>query len=438
MIKFNLYDFFSVRRLAYWRWLLWQSQYYPSERQKALQWKLLSGLLDHCFENVPYYRDRWKALGLRRGDFKSLGDLSKLPVISKIDLLNHSDAFKSYRFEKYRPRSLQTTGTTGSPMKVYWDINSNVLELLCQWRYYSWFGYRIGMPFLDIRNFHQHLKGKWAWNWKCRGLETSIFFWNDSNAAECAGMLKKYKVLLWRGNPWAIYQLCRCFKQAGIRDAKPKYITTVGEMLLNYQRDFIENWTGCTIGDNYGLTEHTALMSQCPEGNYHIASEYGIVEILKEDGTPAEPGEEGRIISTGLHNRAFPLLRYDTGDYAVPAGGQCACGRTLPIVKELKGRIEDKVLAVNGKWIASLHWSFKSAAGIRCSQIVQNTAGSIDVYIVAMEEYNQDIQDGIVSGLHAELGDKMEIRVHLVDAVPFRSSKKYKFVVSRIADTKEK
>jgi phenylacetate-CoA ligase len=178
-------------------------------------------------------------------------------------------------------------------------------------------------------------------------------------------------------------------------------------------------------------------MSQCPEGNYHISPEYGIIEILREDGTQAGQGEEGRILSTSLHNMAFPLLRYDTGDYVIPAAGTCACGRTLPIVGELTGRVEDKVLDTSGRWVSSLHRSFKFESGIRCSQIVQNAVGSIDVYIVPADGYNQTIQNNIVRGLLSELGDRMEIRVHIVRELLFRSSKKFKFVINRIQGLKE-
>jgi phenylacetate-CoA ligase len=434
MVKFDISDYLSVGRLLYWRRLLWRSQYDPPEKLANLQWKLLSRLLDHCFRNVPYYKNEWKKLGLVRADFRSLADLSKLPVIGKGHIFDHGELFKADGFSRYRPKPVQTSGTTGSPMKVYWDVRSNVLELLCQWRHYSWFGYRIGTPFLDLRNYRQHLAGPWAWNWKCRGLESSIFFWNESNADECAAMLKKRRIRLWRGNPLAIYQLCLIFEKAGIRGPRPGCVITVGEALRGNERRVIENWTGCAVGDGYGLNEHTVMMGQCPEGSYHVSSEYGIMEILGEDGTPARPGEEGRIISTGLHNFAFPLLRYDTGDHAVPAEGPCACKRTLPAVRELTGRIGDKVLAVNGRWVSCLHRPFKYASGVRFSQIVQKVAGSIDVYIVPSEGFGPAVQAGITDGLRAELGQDMEIRVHLVDALPFQSSRKFKFVVNQLPD----
>ncbi|RQV94550.1 phenylacetate--CoA ligase family protein, partial [bacterium] len=375
MVPFELTDYLSIHRLLYWRHSLWRSQYDSLERQKNLQWKLLSRMLDHCFQNVPYYRERLQKSGLRRENFKSLEDLSKIPVINKKNLLENLEYFKADRFEKYKTRPVRTTGTTGSPLQVYWDRNSNILELLCNWRHFSWFNYRLGMPFLDIRDYHDHLQSKWRWNWKCRALETSIYFWNNSNLDEFADLLKRYKIQFWRGHPNSISQLCRCFDQTGIPAPKPKFISTIGENLLDHERRFIEKWVGNSIADSYGLSEHTALICQCPSGSYHIASEYGIVEILKEDGTSAKCGEEGKIISTGLHNLAFPLLRYDTGDYAIPSNDVCICGRTLPVIYELTGRIEDRVLDKHGRWISCLERSLKTIDGIASAQIVQNLPG---------------------------------------------------------------
>ncbi len=432
MFEFRFSDFFSPRRLLYWRRLLWKSQYFPIERQRALQWELLSGLLNHCFSNVPYYKTLLSSLGLKRSDFNCLEDISKLPILNKNKVLDQNESFKAKLFEKYRPSKRNTTGTTGTPLQVYWDLDTNVMELLCHWRHYSWFGYKLGMPFLDIRSYSQHLSGHFRWNWKCQSLEISSSHLNESNIKAYAKLFKRYRIRFWRGHPHAIDQLCRYLDNAKIYDVKPKYIVTVGEALLEYQRHFIESWTGVFIGDNYGLTEHNALICQCPEGGYHIATEYGLVEIIKEDGTPANFGEEGRIIATGLHNKAFPLIRYDTGDYAILSNQTCSCGRTLPLIEALTGRIDDHVMDVNGRWVSSLYRSFKFVKGIRCSQIVQKEFGAIDVYIVPAKDYNEHIKTLLLAGLHKELGERMNIQIYTVRELPFQSLKKFKFVINRL------
>jgi phenylacetate-CoA ligase len=389
-------------------------------------------LLKHCFENVAYYRKLFGELGLHPSDLRSVDDLRLVPVINKRILLERYEEFKADNFERIRPRQVHTSGTTGTPMSFYWDTDSNVLELVCQWRHFSWSGYRLGEPFLDIRSRILDVPSGYVWNWRCRGLEVSCDNIDSSNIEEYAALLRRYRIKLWRGHPGAISCLCRFLSNAGISDVKPKYVVTFAEPLLGYQRQFIQSWAGVPVCDNYGLVEHNALICQCPEGGYHIASEYGIIEILKDDGAPALPGEEGRIVATGLHNKAVPLLRYDTGDYAVQSDKRCSCGRTLPLVEGISGRLDDRVLRADGRWISGLQREFYFAEGVREAQLVQEQRQNLDVYLVPAEGYGEETEIHLRTKLKKKLGESMKIHIHRVEEIPFRSPGKSKFVVNKL------
>lgn len=432
MVRFEISDFFAPAKILYWHEKLKKTPYFSEKERRRLEWHLLSKVLDHCFENVPFYKTCYKRRNIKRTDIQSLADLQKLPVIHKRDVFQFHDQFKAARFKRYNPKKLHTSGTTGSPLIIYWDQQSNIMELLCQWRHFSWFGYHLGDPFLDIGNFKGHLNKPVEWNWQCRGLLTSIRFWNENNIREFAYTLSKYKIKFWRGNPSALYELCECFSKANIQDVKPDFIITIGETLLPFQKEFIEKWANCPVRINYGLLEHTALICQCPEEQNHIAWEYGIVEIVKDDGTPAKPGEEGRVVSTGLHNKAFPLLRYDTGDFAVRSEKACPCGRTMPILKNMTGRLYDHVLDANQKRIFGLHYAFKNVNGIRYSQIVQDIPGILKVYIIPTPDYNQTAQEQLLKNLFVETGDSMKINILVVESLPYPSERKFKFVVNNV------
>src|SRR4030043_1581655 len=103
MNEFRIRNFLSIKRILYWRGKLWRSQYYSLEKLKALQWKLLSSILDHCFANVPFYREKFTHLGLQRSDFRSLDDLPRMPVINKWTLIDNYDKFKAGNFHKFNP-----------------------------------------------------------------------------------------------------------------------------------------------------------------------------------------------------------------------------------------------------------------------------------------------------------------------------------------------
>ena len=434
MEPFKLSDFFLPHRLVYWRFLLWRTQYYPLEKLRDLQWRYLSHLLDHCFKKVPYYRNLFAEMGLSRSDFKSLEDLSLIPILDKDALREQYEAFKADDFSRYHPRPVWTSGSTGTPLKIYWEPRSNVLQFASIWRQFSWVGYRLGEPFLDIRSGHEFEPSQWyRWNAWCRGLEIDPDKLHDSNVMEYAAILRKFKIKLWRGHPIGIHRLCQLFSDAGIEDIKPKYVFTLAEMLFKYQKKFIESWTGLPLLVKYGLNERCVHIFQCPKGGYHISPEQGIVEIIREDGTPARPGERGRIIGTGLHNLAFPLLRYDTRDYATQSDDRCSCGRTLPLIDSFIGRFDDFLLTADGTWVSALAIQLYDIDGVGLTQLVQNDSFSLDVYIVTTSSFCKRTIGQVVNTFKKRLGTSMDIRVHPVKEIPFyKEGEKFKFVISHI------
>jgi phenylacetate-CoA ligase len=53
---------------------------------------------------------------------------------------------------------------------------------------------------------------------------------------------------------------------------------------------------GAEIADTYGAREAGHLAAQCPScGEYHCSSDTAVIEILREDGSPAASGETGRV-----------------------------------------------------------------------------------------------------------------------------------------------
>lgn len=438
MIEFRFSDFFSPYRLLYWRRLLWKSQYWPVERFRELQWKLLSRILDHCFTHVAYYRNLIKDLGLKRSDFRSLEDLSLLPILEKDVVIQNHEDFKPDNFDKYHAQEVRSSGTTGTPIVLYWDRFVNALELTCQWRHFSWMGYRLGDPFLDIRSEVLDAPNGYTWNWKCRALEFSSDDVNPSNITRYADVIRRYRIKMWRGHPTSLHQFCHLLNDAGIDDVKPKILVASGEVLHPHQRQFMESWAGIPVFDNYGLREHNALIYQCPEGGYHVSSEYGYIEIIKDDGTYAAPGEQGRIIATDLHKRVFPLLRYNTKDYAVQSNRMCSCGRTLPLAERIVGRNDDYLLTSDGRWVTNMRSPLHSVSGIRLGQIIQKYPGSLEVYIVPFDDYKDEYDDILIRVMKEKLGETMDVRLHRVEEVPYRSPGKFKFVINQITRTPPK
>src|SRR5690606_7290 len=88
--------------------------------------------------------------------------------------------------------------------------------------------------------------------------------------------------------------------------------------------------------------------------SYLVQSESAIVEVLREDGSPCEPGEIGRVVVTTLQDLLRPLVRYEVGDYAElgsppEPGSERLAG--FPRLRRIVGRQRSMVRLPDGRCI---------------------------------------------------------------------------------------
>ena len=91
-----------------------------------------------------------------------------------------------------------------------------------------------------------------------------------------------------------------------------------------------------------------------------------MVEVL-EAGAPVPAGTVGDLVCTGLLNADMPLVRYRVGDRGAlaPADEGCRCGRTLPTLATVEGRVDDVLLTPDGRRIGRLDPVFKADLPVR-------------------------------------------------------------------------
>ena len=178
-----------------------------------------------------------------------------------------------------------------------------------------------------------------------------------------------------------------------------------------------------------------AFVSQCEAGSCHVNSEFGIVEVLKEDGQPAPAGESGQIVATGFINPIMPLIRYATGDGAVQGGSPCLCGRASPTLERIEGRLDDVLVTPEGRRIGRLDPIFKTASSIQEARIVQDAADHVRLELVPDPQFTSSDEAVLVQELARRLGPSMRIDVVRVASVPRAPSGKLRMVVREIAAT---
>ena len=106
--------------------------------------------------------------------------------------------------------------------------------------------------------------------------------------------------------------------------------------------------------------------------------------------------------------------------------------KTAILVESLTGRISDRLLTTDGRWVSGLQFVLDSVRNIRTAQLVQREEGTLDVYFVPTPSYTRDCEASVISDLKEKLGRDMEIHIHLVERVPFSATGKFKMVVSKL------
>jgi phenylacetate-CoA ligase len=182
-------------------------------------------------------------------------------------------------------------------------------------------------------------------------------------------------------------------------------VRTVGEGISDELLVDVAEQLNAKLVDMYSSEELGYMAIQCPVQNqYHVQSESLLLEVLREDGSSCALNEPGRIVVTSLLNYATPLIRYEIGDYGELAG-PCSCGRGLPVLKTIHGRVRNMLRHPDGstRWPNFGFRKFMQVAPLRQFQIVQHSLDEIELKIVVDEELMKEQEAAIKEILRESL-----------------------------------
>ncbi len=169
-------------------------------------------------------------------------------------------------------------------------------------------------------------------------------------------------------------------------------------------------------------------------GGKHLFDEYGVTEMIDDDGRPVPDGQPGMLTGTTLWNRGMPLIRYRTGDLSALSSVPCDCGRGLGRLADIATKAEDIVITPDGRFVSPsvLTHPFKPFDQLRASQIIQDAADHVLVKLVPTAAFTDTHRQQLVAGLRLRLGDAMRIVTQIVDDIPSEKSGKFRWVICRL------
>ncbi len=204
---------------------------------------------------------------------------------------------------------------------------------------------------------------------------------------------------------------------------------------MPHQRTVIEKAFSCLLYDFYGMAERVVFATECEKHDAkHINMDFGIVETLSKDGLPADYGSIGRIVATGLHNYAMPLIRYETSDVTVLRKESCSCGRGFTLMENITTKDEDIVTTKDGRYLSSsiLNAVTHNLTSILEHQIIQDDLDHLKFRIVRKPEFSDSDRDFLLESLSEIVGGGMKIEIEYVDSIPRTIAGKFRWVISKV------
>ena len=431
------------RRLRSLFFELRRSQYLAPHDIKAFQEFKLKRMVQHAYNNVPYYRKSMHSIGLRPEDIKTLADLSKLPLLSKQDVRKnlYFDLF-SAKHKKSEMLRVQTSGSTGEPFVIYADKHQLEIRMATTMRAAEWTGWRFGDR--QARLWHQTIGMSLLQvvrekidAWFMRRLFIPAYELRDDNIATFIERVRQHRPILIDGYAESFNFLAQYLQKNSIPPFKPKAIMSSAQIMPDNVRSIIEEKLGAPVFDKYGSREFSGIAYEDEDHDGHLVmAESYIVEILK-DGRPAQAGEIGEVIITDLNNFHLPILRYRIGDLA-QAIESCTETRRrcyFPRVGRIEGRAQAIVVCNNGAWLPGTFFAhyFKDYDHlVRHYQIIQDNRDGFLLKIVPGPVYNKAGMAELISGLGPFIGNNMNILVELVAEIPLVRTGKRTSIVSNL------
>ncbi|MDW3095918.1 MAG: AMP-binding protein [Gammaproteobacteria bacterium] len=412
------------------------SQWQTPEQIKQLQLQRLRELLNHVYINVPFFKDLFTQLSFDPEKVNSLDALTKLPFLTKAIIRENSERLKSNIPDNLA--KFNTGGSSGQPLVFYIGNERVSHDVAAKWRATRWWGVDIGDPELVVWGSPIELGAQDKVRLiRDKLLRTKLLPAFDMSDEKLQGFIKEiidYKPKMLFGYPSALGRIAKYAHEHSIDMTRIgiKVVFVTSEYLYPEQRHLIEKCFGCKVANGYGGRDAGFIAHECPSGNMHITAEDIIVEIIDPQGQPVEIGKSGEIVVTHLATKGYPFIRYRTGDIGVLDDMQCACGRGLPILKEIQGRTTDFVVSQNGSVMhgLALIYVLREITSINEFKIVQETKDATRIYLIVNSDFTEIDRSEIIKGFKARLGEGVEINIECVDKIPVEKSGKFRYVIS--------
>ncbi|HDM76968.1 MAG TPA: phenylacetate--CoA ligase family protein [Deltaproteobacteria bacterium] len=322
------------------------------EDLEQLKLERFQSTLNRVYQNVPFYHDRFKEFQLDPSDFTSLEHIRYLPFTTRKDLSNH------YPYGMFAVplrdilRIHTSVGSGANPTVVGYTSRdlANWKEIVARCLLASEV-----RPNDIIQVVFDYGLANWGRDFKdgAETIEASIIPMSYLPSDKQLLVMRDYRTSVLITTPSLALHLISTLEglEFSAANLALKKCLLLGEQLNDSVRARIEDGLGVKVWGAYGLSEvpGPGIAFECRERQgFHVSEDHFILEIVDPDsGEPLPQGEFGELILTTITTKAFPLIRFRTGDKARLLNSTCPCGLNLSRLEFLPERT-DEVVVIRG------------------------------------------------------------------------------------------
>ncbi|MDC9724097.1 MAG: hypothetical protein PSN34_15185 [Urechidicola sp.] len=403
------YGYFFKKRLKHIRSLY---ELTP-EQLLILENQMLVKQISNAYKKSTFYNALYNKHDINLSQIQSKEDLKLLPIIDKNDIKEFVD--RIYIGSKFKHAS-HTSGTSGTPLKVYYDINCIINEASYNEIFRNNAGHYYGNKVLSLRGALDGSTKEYFDKFN-NILYLSSYHLKQENVNWYYNKIKDFGPNCILAYPSSLETLAMLFENNNLQLKIPLTFTS-SETLYLHQQEKIESTLNTKIYDRYGNAERTiSLVQKSHMGVYHFPKLYSVNEFLKKE----------EIITTNLINPSFPLIRYQVDDILNISNN---------IVESIGGRVDDFLITPDGLRIgsAAMSLAFKKVDNLLMAQIIQDTKEEIKVLIVTNNLFSRKDEFFLLSKIRQKVGDIIIINLIKVNITQIHKTKanKYKLIINNL------
>ena len=416
--------------------MLMESQYWPPEQMLAFQRSQIAQLLRHTRKNVPFYKTRLDPV-FKKNDEIDWDRWHELPILKRHHLVDQRESMLATKlppghgavWEEFSSGSSGTPITTRHNLLQGWVSNA-ALYRSHRWHDMDWFKNSVSW------RGHDGLPSNWPegqeiHSWAPHWIETSqrgkSYYINRAASQEnvIEYVLRKNALYL-AGHPKSLQSLALAAERLRIA-IKLDAVTVFGTEVAEDESEDFHRIFGARVVSLYSSGEGFKIANSCETGHhYHINTELNYLEILDDEGRPCAIGQPGRVIITPIFNTAQPLIRYEQGDIAI-LGPTCSCGKKLPVLQQISGRISHLFRFPDGRSIAPTlpHKEFQAWFKTKTWQLVQTGPLAVELRYVQTDPNFIPNKDYALDIIRRQIRSDLEVKFIALTETPFTAAGKF-------------